>query len=155
MYFKQNKVNSILRKIDSAGFSLLEVLLAVSIFAIGILAVASMQIATIKSNTSATKNTRAIECASDRVERLMALSYFDPSLTAGSYTMAQASDGIDNDNDGVIDENGETGNISVSYNVINNISPSNTKRITYNVKRMINGVSKTVVSIVFTKAREI
>lgn len=155
MHSGQIKFNEIFKETDSAGFSLLEVVIAVSIFAVGILAVASMQIATIKSNTSATGNTRAIECASDRVERLMSLSYSDAALTANNYTLAQASDGIDNDNDGVIDENGETGNLSISYNVVNNASPANTKTITYNVKRMVNGVSQTVVSIVFTKVQNI
>lgn len=57
------------------GFTLLEVLIAISIFSIGILGVASMQITAINGTASARMRTEAATWAADRVERLMVLPY--------------------------------------------------------------------------------
>ncbi len=57
------------------GFTLLEVLIAISIFSIGILGIASMQITAINGNASARMRTEAATWAADRAERLMALPY--------------------------------------------------------------------------------
>ena len=57
------------------GFTLIEVLIAITIFAYGILAVASMQIASMKGNTSARDLTEAGTVGSDQLEKLMLSSY--------------------------------------------------------------------------------
>ena len=57
------------------GFTLVEVLIAITIFAYGILAVASMQIASMKGNTSARDLTEASTVGSDQLEKLMLSSY--------------------------------------------------------------------------------
>lgn len=56
-----------------AGFSLIEVLLALAVFSIGLLAVAGMQTSSVTRNTSSRLNTMAVEYASDYMERLLAL----------------------------------------------------------------------------------
>lgn len=65
------------------GFSLLEVLVAMAIFAIGILAVYSMQFTAIRGNASARGITETITLASGKVEELMALSYDHSDLSTG------------------------------------------------------------------------
>ena len=84
MFIKQIK-----KKNNSQGFTLIEVLIAMSIFAIGFLAVATMQITANKSTRRAVEVTEATAIASDRMERLMALPYDDGLLALGNHTLNQ------------------------------------------------------------------
>ena len=59
----------------SNGFTLIEVLVAMAIFSIGILAVASMQLAGTKSSSSARFSTEAAILAQSQMESLLALEY--------------------------------------------------------------------------------
>ena len=76
----KNQANRVEKKSSNQGFTLLEVLIAMAIFAIGILAVGAMQINSINGNASARRATEAATWAADRVERLIALPYNDPDL---------------------------------------------------------------------------
>ncbi len=78
------------------GFTLIEVLIGLTIFAIGILAIASMQIQSINLNTSARIQSEATVAAVDCMERLLSLPYEHPELDessgvqqtqSGSYTV--------------------------------------------------------------------
>ena len=105
---------------SNSGFTLIEILIAIAIFAIGILAVSAMQISSVKGNAIARGVTEKASLAADRMEKLLALPYDDPLLSAGEHSVdvgsfTQANDGIDNDNDGQIDESGESGFISISW----------------------------------------
>jgi prepilin-type N-terminal cleavage/methylation domain-containing protein len=71
------------RPAADGGFSLIEVLVAMAIFAIGILAVYSMQIHSIRGNTSARGVTENITLASAKVEELLAQSYDHSDLSVG------------------------------------------------------------------------
>jgi type IV pilus modification protein PilV len=66
------------------GFTLIEVLMAVSILSIGLLAVASLQISAIKVNSSASDITKRSTWAQDKLEELIALPYSDSKLAIGS-----------------------------------------------------------------------
>lgn len=57
------------------GFTLLEVIVAISILTVGLLAVATMQGSAIMANASATDVTEATTLAADRLEKLAALAY--------------------------------------------------------------------------------
>ena len=63
-----------------AGFTLLEVLVALFIFAIGMLAVASMQAQSIKGNTFSDLLTVATTLAEGKMEELMSLDSTHPAL---------------------------------------------------------------------------
>jgi type IV pilus assembly protein PilV len=63
------------KRIPNRGYTLIEVLIAMSIFAVGFLAVASMEIMAISQNASARMQTEATAKAVDRLERLLALPY--------------------------------------------------------------------------------
>lgn len=115
---------------SNRGFTLIEVMIGMVIFAIGILSVAAMQTGAIRGNTSANKTTRAFAWCSDRMEFLKSLPYTDASLTAGNYPQtlpASENDGIDNDYDGLVDEVGETGQIDLTWSIAD---VGNTKLIT-------------------------
>jgi len=67
------------------GFTLIEVLIAISIFAVGLLAVAAMQTSAIQVNSSAAQLTELNTWGMDKLEQLMGLPYTDPLLdTAGN-----------------------------------------------------------------------
>jgi type IV pilus modification protein PilV len=65
------------RQANVQGFTLIEVLIAMAIFAIGVLAVTSMQMRSISLNTSARLQTEASTLAVDWMERLLVLPYDD------------------------------------------------------------------------------
>lgn len=90
---------------SQSGFTLIEVLIAVAIFTIGILSVNAMQIAGIKGNSSANRITESTSWASDRIETLLGLDYSDTDLDDddGDGT------GEDGNNDGTDDDGGNFG----------------------------------------------
>jgi prepilin-type N-terminal cleavage/methylation domain-containing protein len=63
-----------------AGFTLLEVIMAIAILTFGLLAVASMQSSAIQGNYTARLQTEGTTWAQDRMEKLLALPYSDPML---------------------------------------------------------------------------
>ena len=84
------------KQTNAPGFTLIEVLIAMAIFAIGILAVTSMQIRSINQNASARIQTEATTLAVDWMEQLLSLPYEDAWLdeaaspleaVEGSYTI--------------------------------------------------------------------
>lgn len=72
------------RKGRQSGFTLLEVIVAISILTFGILAVASMQSAAIRGNQLGYRLTEGSTLAQDRLEFLLSKSYNDPLLNIGN-----------------------------------------------------------------------
>lgn len=74
-----------------SGFTIIEVLIAAAIFAIGILGVATMQITATNGNASARMYSEASEIAQGEIERLLAEPYEDitdgNALTPEKYTV--------------------------------------------------------------------
>ena len=71
------------------GFTLIEVLIALAIFSLGIMAVGAMQINSTNSNASARIHTEECTWVLGQIERMAALSYDDADLTAGSHSVVQ------------------------------------------------------------------
>ena len=78
------------------GFTLLEILIAVSIFALGILAVASMQLTSIRGNAFGNEMTTATFLAQAQLERMKSVADVSTLATGGD---ANPIDG--NENSGV------------------------------------------------------
>jgi len=73
------------RKIENnAGLSLVEVLIALSVLSIGILAVASLQFSSEFLSRNSADITNASNLASDQMERLMLLPFTHADLTPGT-----------------------------------------------------------------------
>ncbi len=112
---------------SEAGFTLLEVIAAVSILTVGLLAVASMQTAAIQGNDRAYRVTEGATWAQNRIETLMALPYDDPLLDNGT---------------GRADPTPPTPNgYSITYNVGDG-PVENTKLITVFATRQDRGATK-------------
>jgi type IV pilus assembly protein PilV len=99
------------------GYTLIEVLMAISILAVGMLAIASLQTSGIRVNATARHITTRTTWAQDRIEKLMALPNSDPLLAvAGNPTPVTTPD-----------------NYTISWVVAANLSVANTIRITVTV----------------------
>lgn len=78
----------------TSGFTLIEVLVAMMILAVGILAVASMQEHSIRANAYAARVTDATTVAQDKMEELLSLNYGNAAaLSIGTHTDQDAPPG--------------------------------------------------------------
>ncbi len=102
---------------NAKGFTLIEMLMAMVIFSIGILAAGTMMVRSTSGNTVAGTITHGAEGASNRVENLLSSAYNHPDLNVGTQAPAATIDGLDNNYNGQIDEAGETGNLAISWTV--------------------------------------
>jgi prepilin-type N-terminal cleavage/methylation domain-containing protein len=98
------------------GFTLIEVIIALTIFAVGLLAVAAMQTSAVEMNSTACKLTHLATRGMDKIEELSALPYTDPSLDSDENPHQEVS-----------------GSYTVSWNVMDDIPLKNTKKITITV----------------------
>ena len=141
-----------MKRSNEKGFSLIEILIAITVFAIGILAVGKMQITAIKGNSFANDLTKATTLAQDRMEKLIGLSYTDPLLDD---TNTNGDAGIDGANATAADHNDPNNPVDIKYNIFWNIAPdhyiSNTKEIRVIITWTHKGAEKKV-SITSMKA---
>lgn len=93
---------------NQTGFTLIEVLMAMAIFSIGILAVGSMQIAAMNGGASARRSTDAATIAQDQIEKIIAGNYVDLAAPADAvvngryslnWTVAEEDLNTDGNND--------------------------------------------------------
>lgn len=137
---------------DQNGFTLIEVMIAMAVFAIGILAIFSMQVTATNGNALARQKTENYTCATDKAEELLALDYnhadLDPDLNP--HTAAKDSDGIDNDGDGLIDaddvDGEDDGYVSLRWEVFENADRT-LKSIQVTVEPTFNPDNRTRVNI--------
>jgi type IV pilus assembly protein PilV len=93
---KEEQRGSLAHKLagDIGGFSLIEVMMALTVFAIGMLAISSLQIATINSNARSRRSMEAVTIAQQQVEALMAADYDSvvdnpgPTMTNNRYAVS-------------------------------------------------------------------
>ena len=87
--FCHKAAETIREKRGRRGFTLIEVLIAMAIFSLGMLAVGTLQITSTNSNASARIHTEEYTWVVDQLERLTALDYDDTDLTAGDHSVVQ------------------------------------------------------------------
>ena len=110
------------------GFTMIEILIAISIFAVGMLAVASMQVSGIHGNSTANALTGAAAWAADSLETLLVRPY----------------DHIDLDPAGNPHSGGTQGRYTIVWNVTENDLMPNTKTISVSVSYSDRGKPKNV-----------
>ncbi len=139
------------------GFTIIEVLVAITLLAIGILAAGSMQIAALGGNNLASRVTEASVWGGDTLETLMARGYTHASLVDGD---GNGTAGLNcTDNTGTpacLADGGPTaqGGFTVFWNVADNFPINDCKTIRVIVRRSDKGVMKTV-AVDFIKMRPI
>jgi len=88
------------RRIDAAGFTIIEVMLVLAIFSIAILGTMSLQTKAVTSNSGARKSNLAMEYMEDTMERLMRIGESDDKFN------------VDDDGDGATDEADESAGVA-------------------------------------------
>jgi type IV pilus assembly protein PilV len=124
---KWTNVAKMRKRIKEEGFTLLEVIVAIAILTFGLLAVASMQAASIRGNFFAGGVTEGTTWAGGQVERLMALPYDHNDLDQAQ-NPHQATEG----------------RYTINWNVTDNTPITNTKTINVTVTWTDQGAQKTV-----------
>jgi prepilin-type N-terminal cleavage/methylation domain-containing protein len=122
--FGKNAEESI-SKTDERGFSLIEVMIALAIFSIGILGVASMQILSVNYNSHARRTTEGTSWGVERMERLMTLPYADDNLDPATNPHTDAR-----------------GIYNITWNVTDNVD---NKAINMTVSWTVRGVTKNIL----------
>ncbi|MCU0559156.1 MAG: prepilin-type N-terminal cleavage/methylation domain-containing protein [Desulfobacterales bacterium] len=106
-----------LRNDSARGFSLIEVMVALVVLSVGLLGIFKLQATATDANSRSRAITEGAIMAGAVAERLLALPYDHPDLSAGEHTQGAATDGLDNNMNGGIDENGEKGYIAVRWDI--------------------------------------
>jgi type IV pilus assembly protein PilV len=117
---------------DEKGFTLVEILIAMTIFAIGVLALAEMQITAIRGNAFSSTTTDGTTFAQDRIEQLMNLPYDNANLNAGNHGPVTVTHLVDNLS------------YNVSWNVEDDSPVANTKTVNVSVTWRANGWNRSV-----------
>ncbi|MBC8551151.1 MAG: prepilin-type N-terminal cleavage/methylation domain-containing protein [Candidatus Brocadiales bacterium] len=113
---------------DEQGFTLIEVLIAVVIFTVGILSVNVMQLTSIKGNSTANNISEATRWGVDKMEQFLAMDYNNATLfddnDGGIYMLADGTTGTADGSTPSLD-----GSYNIFWNVTNNSPINNTKTI--------------------------
>ena len=102
------------RNTREQGFTLLEVIVAIAVLSVGLLAVATMQTTAIKGSVGAYRVTEATSAARGQLEYLLSRPYTDAALNAGTYS-------------------GTLNGFSGTWTIVANSPITGTKRITMTV----------------------
>ena len=108
----RKNAENIFGRVNNRGFTLIEVMIALAIFSIGILAIAGMQISSINGNSSARMQTEATTLAVERLERLIALPYDHEDLDKGNNPHQRSN-----------------GSYTIEWNIIEPVTRPSTKTI--------------------------
>jgi len=79
---------------NRAGFTLLELVIAICIFAIGIVGIMKMHQASIQSNNFSMQLTQALNISEDRIEYLRGLPFSNADMTIGAHAAVATSMGV-------------------------------------------------------------
>lgn len=123
--------------LDQRGFTILECFAAMVLFALGILALTRLHMATIQANASAQQLTQATILAQKTVEDLMARAYQDAMLNVSPPPHSSPANPVDD-------------KYNISWSVADNTPITNTKTITVTIQ-WTEGTRQRTTSIVFIK----
>lgn len=108
---------------NEKGFSLIEVLIAISILSIGLLAVAKMQGSALNGGSFASAVTESATLAQDKLEFFLSLPYNDAALVDGEETLPAGH--------------------RITWTVTDDNPVENSKRIVVTVERQYKGGTRT------------
>lgn len=111
---------------SEGGFTIIEMIMAISLLSIGLLAIANMQIMAMKGNASARWQAEQTTHAQDKMEELMALAYTHADLDPAGTPHNEAN---------------PPDNFTITWDVVENIPVMDMKQITVTA----SGLNKTTI----------
>lgn len=126
---------------NEQGFSLIEVIVALVVLTIGVLAVNAMQTVSIRGNKTANDITKATSWSSDQVERIFRMDYDDLTDENANGTAGLGDIGADGD---VVMDNDPGGDFTIAYNVADEDPMRNIKTVHVVVSWVDRGTNKSV-----------
>ncbi len=123
------------KTVDKTGFTLLEVLIAISIFTVGILAVATLQVNAIRKNGLGNEVTQATSLAQMQIEALKRADINSAALAPGNY---------DDPNNPIDETEAYGGTFTRSWDIADNSAYSRIVTVTV---RWIKGGSSHLVAL--------
>lgn len=119
------------QNLNNQGFTLLEVIIAITILTIGILSLYSMQVSSLQGNAKANVITQSSNAVLDKIEKLFSKKFSDSDFSTGNHSQTAVppinsinwtvtdwdNDGISNDGDTLIDEFDERGVKSIQLTI--------------------------------------
>ena len=127
------------------GFTLIEVLVAISILTVGLLAVASMQVAGMQTNAHSRNVTEGINWAQDKLEELIALPYDDPNNLGLIDTDNDGLLGLGNNTAATADYSETRGQFTICWNIAEDEPVASSKTIRIFATWQDRGVTKRVL----------
>jgi Tfp pilus assembly protein PilV len=131
--------------LSKKGFSIIEVLFGVTIFTVGMLGIAALQISTIKGNSFSGTLSEASLLGSSKLETLMGRAYthadlLDNNAPFGTAGLDSTGAAADNSDPGV----GRNGVYTVQWNIADNQPSTNCKMIKVIVSWSVKGNNRSV-----------
>ena len=129
-------------KNNQNGFTLIEVMISLAIFSIGILSIMLLQTTGIKGNATANTVTAATIHATNQLEQIYAMDYDDLLDTSGD-----GAAGLDDivGSDGTATGTSPEGSYSIFWNVWEEAPMPMTKTVRVIVQRLERGATRTIV----------
>ncbi len=137
-------MNTLFENNNENGFTIIEVMIAIVVFAIGILAVAVMQLGAVKGNSGASRLTEATVTAQNQMEQLMSLDYTDPKLSDVDNDKVAGLNDVTNPDGTLQVTNSASGIYNVFWNVAVDSPVKDSKQIRVIVRWQQNGKVRTV-----------
>ena len=108
---------------NKKGFTLIEVMIAILILAVGMMAMALLQVTAIRGGSFANQMTQASIYGQDKIEELKNKDYTDTDLTAGNHSdMVKSGNGVTYTRSWTVTESNPpntTGSVSSKMKIIN------------------------------------
>jgi prepilin-type N-terminal cleavage/methylation domain-containing protein len=117
-----------LKKIDNSGFTLIETMISLVIFSIGILGIAALQTTATSSNTLSERVQHNTNWAVAQTETLLAADYTDERIA----------------NSGMVNDQSADGRYAFTYEAVNNNAIPRAKLVTVTSRFIQNGLPQTI-----------
>lgn len=137
---------------NEKGFTLIEIMIGITVFSIGILAVATMQITAIRGNSSARDLSHGATLAQEKIEEFASLPYDVKNVADPLDDMDNdGKNGLDDDTAGTADHNETNGRYEIYWNTAVDHPIDNNKTIRVIVTWSDKGTQRHV-SVGYNKA---
>jgi len=139
MFFNRSGQLCLNQSLKKQGFTIIEVMIAMTILAIGLLSIGTMQIAAVKGNKIAMDISKASYLAESKLEELLSLPFVDANVADAN---GDGALGLDAKTADTADRFEINGRYTLFWNIADDFPLNNTKTIKVIIVWRNKGVSK-------------